>query len=192
MATVYERRRALAKSLRDDLPSNVRVVSNPDHPFLLRAADILVSSNGTLTAIFTPSSEEQRRPSLLTTRLTLNRLALPPHTKTVLIVESTDQSYFGDLAQEFSEVVEYSRRHTLAGLIIRADLKGRDIPREIVAAAKLRFVDAMQGSILVRRRRFGRFPELGRILINDSQILEKVIQGSERSLGDGALRSDRV
>ena len=34
--------------------------------------------------------------------------------------------------------------------------------------------------------------ELGRILINDSQILEKVIQGSERSLGDGALRSDRV
>ena len=33
---------------------------------------------------------------------------------------------------------------------------------------------------------------LGRILIKDSQILEKVIQGSERSLGDGALRSDRV
>jgi len=31
---------------------------------------------------------------------------------------------------------------------------------------------------------------LGRILINDSQSLEKVIQGSERSLGDGALRSD--
>ncbi|MBP6771295.1 MAG: hypothetical protein KA171_26195 [Reyranella sp.] len=34
--------------------------------------------------------------------------------------------------------------------------------------------------------------KLGRILIKDSQILEKVIQGSERSLGDGALRSDRV
>jgi len=31
---------------------------------------------------------------------------------------------------------------------------------------------------------------LGRILINNSQSLEKMIQGSGRSLGDGALRCD--
>ena len=41
----------------------------------------------------------------------------------------------------------------------------------------------------IAERRIPGSDVLGRIVINDSQSLEKMIQGSERSLGDGALRS---
>jgi hypothetical protein len=110
MAGVYHRRFALAGLLRRELSSDFIVMRGPDHPLLLQDADVLTGGNGILTGLFTPSAAERQRPSLLRSRLILNRLALPLSTHCVLVIEPEDSGIAEIFHDDFDAVVEWRRR----------------------------------------------------------------------------------
>lgn len=68
-----------------ELGGDFIVVGAPDHPLLLRPADVIVGGRSSLTAVMTPTVHEARRPEIFEARLTLNMMALPPNTKFVFV-----------------------------------------------------------------------------------------------------------
>ncbi len=101
--------RVIAKLLTEAF-GNHALVEDPDHPLLLRAPDLLTAINGNLTAIFSPQVLEERNPAHLATRLIASRLALPDHTRTVLLISEKNESRFGSLFSEFSLVTTLKDR----------------------------------------------------------------------------------
>lgn len=61
------------------------VVGSPDHPLLMRSVDVLVGGRAGLTAIMAMSAQELRNEKFFVARLTLNKMALPPHTNFVFV-----------------------------------------------------------------------------------------------------------
>ena len=145
MASVYERRRSLAK-LFQDLPTGFVAAVRPDHPLLFRAADILVGGLGLMTALFVPTAAERRNPSLLTTRFVLNRLALAPHTRHVLVIERGDERLAGQLEHHFDAVVEWNDRENVTRLSQDREFRSchEELPPETVAAVRQQYADALQ------------------------------------------------
>lgn len=94
----------ISRSLRSDLPSSSVVVKRPDHPLLFAGPDILAGSNGQLVAAFVPKARELTSWKLLQSRLIANRLALPVHTKCILVCDDA-ASLLGNLPDgAFDEV----------------------------------------------------------------------------------------
>ncbi|WP_171726010.1 hypothetical protein [Ruegeria sp. HKCCD6604] len=83
--SVYDVRRNVAKLLNGELSNEYVVVAAPDHPLLLRPADVVIGGQGGLTAIVTPTQNELRRPQEFSDRIVLNMMALPPNTNFVFL-----------------------------------------------------------------------------------------------------------
>lgn len=145
MTSIYFRRKALAHLLRRELSNEFIVVANPDHPLLIRGPDLLVSTNRTITAIFIPLATERTSWNLLRARLTLSRLALPAHTRCILLAEPNDHPLATSLTNDFADVIEWSARTNIVQLISNANFVGRhrDVPPEIIGDAQIRFANAM-------------------------------------------------
>jgi hypothetical protein len=148
MASVYEQRRRLEKALTSALPKSYLMVSGPDHPLVLRSADLLVGGEGFLNAIFIPTAAERRRPSDLKGRLLLNRLALPPHTRCFLVWEEKTQDLQRLFGRHFLESVEYSEIERLRRVVLNPRSTGRPkhVPPETVHFAAVQFAQALQVS----------------------------------------------
>src|SRR5713101_8321070 len=104
--TVFEQRKHLGAFIQRSF-RNYRVVSSPDHPLLLRPADLLVGGDGWITAVFLPHARERRDPRRLADRLLLNRLALPARTRCLLIVDPSNDDIVGELPErDFAATVK--------------------------------------------------------------------------------------
>lgn len=102
--TVAKRRLDLARNLSRSLGGDFVVVAAPDHPLVMRSVDLLIGGRAGLTAIMMSTAEERRQPKLFDARLTLNMMALPPHTAFVRVVADDEPAIKGDstFAAEFS------------------------------------------------------------------------------------------
>jgi hypothetical protein len=129
------------------------VVAGPDHPLLLREADLLVAGRGTITALFTPSAAERRVPSLLRSRLILNRLALPPHTRCILIAEIDDSQLMEAFEFDFARVIEWGSQSELVSIAQNPRLSTRhvDVQPELTVHVQHQFAKAMTAMRLVAR-----------------------------------------
>ena len=125
----------------------------PDHPLLLQDADVLAGGAEELTAFFTPSSAERERPTLLKSRLILNRLALPLKARCVLVTEAEDFDIAHQLSGDFDAVVEWHRRTAAARVAESHDVDARRVEMSVpaVTAAQQQFSNAMTVMQLVAR-----------------------------------------
>lgn len=149
---VYHRRRGLAKSVADALSGYV-VVASPDHPLLMRSADVLIGGSSLMTAAFLPTSEERSDPKKLSARLILNRLALPNHTRCVLVIEQADRSLANRFGSDFAAIVPWTRRGDVAKIAKDSVSPAghRDVPFESAAAAQRDFSNGMRIMRVVAR-----------------------------------------
>lgn len=145
MANVYHRRAVLSRLLKSELPNDFIILPNPDHPLLIRAPDLLVSKKGMITAIFLPSAAERRSHNILTSRLTLSRLALPPHTRCILIVEARDYSLGEIFSNDFAEIFAWTARSKASEFVGNVNSLGRhrDLPPDVAGDAQTTFSNAM-------------------------------------------------
>lgn len=90
MTTVRDKQIELSRRLRQQLGGDFVVVPAPDHPFVMRSVDVLVGGRSGLTAFIMASAEERRRPELLASRVTLNKVAFPPETGFVFVRDAVD------------------------------------------------------------------------------------------------------
>jgi hypothetical protein len=160
--SVYTKRRILAKELVRALRENFVVVANPDHPFLLRAADVIVGGDSMLLIVFIPSAAETRKPDELKARLILNRLALPAQAKTVLLFDSWQRQTAEIFANDFDKVIPWEDRELAPSVL--AQPGGRVVPPEIKLLADRQF--AMAATVTSLMRRIDREPERRSIFRN--------------------------
>jgi hypothetical protein len=149
---VYHRRRDLGQILRRTLDDSVVVVS-PDHPLLVRAADILIGKSGRMTAVFLPTSEERSSPDKLSARLILNRLALPSHTRCILVAEDADVKLAQRFKGDFSVTLSWEDRNEISKVARAPTAPGghHDVPEETVARAQMDYSNGMQLMEIVAR-----------------------------------------
>jgi hypothetical protein len=153
---VTDRRQDIAQMLRKELPDSYIVVPAPDHPLLIEAPDVLVGGDAGLTAIFTPKRSERRRPDRLAVRFILCRLALPAHTRHILVLEGPDDDRVGKrLFPDFAATLTWNRRRDLIKIAQDSDFVGqqRTLPVEISRLVQERFSDVFQLTRVLRTRR---------------------------------------
>lgn len=153
MMNLNRRREEIRLILKNKLPEFV-IATGPDHPLLMRGADFFIGGRGLLTAVFSPSAEEVRRPQLLGNRLILSRLAMPPHTRNVLLLSDELTGKMGHAyANDFAVVLDWKERNGVAQIARDRDFIGsqRDIPEEITSGAKKQFSDIIQVTRLMDR-----------------------------------------
>lgn len=144
---LLQRRRNIVRALERELTSNFQIVREPDHPLLIRGPDILIGSDRGLLCVFLPSSDERTSNSSLQTRLILSRLAMPPATCNVLVLEAElDQSLGDKLGHDFSEVLSLDESKELVALSKEAAVIGERtfLPHEIIVGARAKFADLFQ------------------------------------------------
>jgi hypothetical protein len=146
MASVYQERRRLEAALRRELPNDYVIVSGPDHPLLLRAADLLVGGGGSLTAVFIPTAREKSDPDVLRARLTLNRLALQRDARPVLIAGPEAADLGGAMEGDFTQVIDTQHVQSLVRVIRGPVDTRRVVPKEVHLAASHRFGEAFRMS----------------------------------------------
>ena len=146
MASVFELRRLLARRIRASLPDKQRIVVGPDHPFLLRSADLLIEGNELLAAAFIPTSVERKRPELLIGRLILNRLALPANTLCFLVIEHSDDTIREEYSSDFTEAISFRQTHRISAILrgSKSPTSYKPVPLEIQTLAHHAFVDALE------------------------------------------------
>ena len=146
MASVFELRRLLARRIRASLPDKQRIVVGPDHPFLLRSANLLIEGNESLAAAFIPTSVERKRPELLIGRLILNRLALPANTLCFLVIEHSDDTIREEYSSDFTEAISFRQTHRISAILrgSRSPTSYKPVPLEIQTLAHHAFVDALE------------------------------------------------
>jgi uncharacterized protein YbaR (Trm112 family) len=154
MSNLVVRRRLLEESLQGELPPNFITASGPDHPLLLRGPDLLVGGEGIMTAVYTPSAVERQNPAHLKNRFVLARLALPVHTRHVLVAESAaDRTLGQEFADDFDAVEDFRSRAILASLAQDKNFAGSrsKLPPEVVLASRQQFADVMQLTRVMRK-----------------------------------------
>jgi hypothetical protein len=147
---VYSKRRVLAAELVRTLRHNFVVVANPDHPFLLRAADVVVGGDALLLIIFVPSAAETKKPDGLRARLILSRLAMPARTKTVLLYDRWQRHIAEIFENDFDKVIPWQDRELVSRVLSQDDT--RILPPEIKSLADKQFAMAATVTSLMRRR----------------------------------------
>jgi hypothetical protein len=145
MTSVYEQRRRLERALKRELPSTYLIVSGPDHPLLLRAADLLVAGKGSLFAVFLPTAHERNDPEALKARLTINLLALSQEAIPVLVIGEGAEDVAGMVASNFAEVIELRHTPSLAKIVMRKP-SWKPLPRETHLIVNRRFGQALRMS----------------------------------------------
>ncbi|ANQ16280.1 hypothetical protein [Vibrio natriegens] len=84
-------------------------VSSPDHPNLISSPDALIAKKGELIAYYRVHSDERARAKNLLSRLAISRLALPTHTKHILVLFPRDsEKILSNFAEHFDRVIEES------------------------------------------------------------------------------------
>jgi hypothetical protein len=188
MADIYHRRKALTQLLRRELPEKFMIVQNPDHPLLIRGPDILLTTSQTIMAIFMPLAAERRAYGLLKSRLTLSRLALPTHTRCILVFETKDHNIAKHFANDFADVLEWSSRSNVISIASDSGFVGRhrDVPPEIIGDAQTNFANAMTvmrlGARLTANPLSAAFDE--RFIDKRSSIRSVIRRGSRRPIID--------
>ena len=182
--TVFEQRKHLGAFIQRSF-RNYRVVSSPDHPLLLSPADLLVGGDGWITAIFLPHARERRNPRRLADRLLLNRLALPAHTRCLLILDPSNDDTFGAVpAQDFTATVKLDDEKTLLE-IMRLSKEGapnRAVSGETIRVAHRRFAQAFRISraMAIVHRRSARLS--APIFLKDTPIFEPFLEEEREHL----------
>ncbi len=146
------RRRELSRLLKNEL-SDFVVAAVPDHPLLMRGPDFLIGGDGLLTAVFSPSQAEQRDHRLLANRLMLSRLAMPAHTRNILLLADEPQGLSASgFSNDFAAVFEWQDRGEINKIARDSRFKGlqKEIPEEIRRAARRQFSDVMQITSVMR------------------------------------------
>lgn len=141
--------------LRERLPNNFVVATGADHPLLLKAADWIVGGEAKLAAIYAVKSEEARAPSLLRNRLILSRLALPPHTVHILLVDSGSRSLGQSFSRDFALVLDWTSRDDLLKIVQDTEFVGaqKALPHEVVWGIQRQFSDVMQVTRVMKNLR---------------------------------------
>lgn len=203
MQNVRDRRRAIADPLIRELSSTAVVAVSPDHPLLINAADLLVGEDGRMTAIYTPLGEELRRPSLLSMRLILSRLATPAHARHILVLEQEiEEKFVKFFARDFAAILLSDQSRDLLGIVRDREFIGsqRRVPDEIVSLAKRQFSDVMQvtravKTIRERRSEKATFDSGGQVSRrNASRMSSRVAEGrtAEVEFSDGRVSSSVI
>lgn len=152
---IYTRRREIADYLRRISEGNSVVVVAPDHPLVMKSVDVLVGGRSGVTAIVMSTAEEARRPDLLRSRLTLNKVALPPETRFVYVA-GRDEGHF-DSSESFSAVIHLSDRAAREELSsISANprrLSRRPDTDKIQRLSERRFADTYRLSRILQRHK---------------------------------------
>lgn len=146
---IYEQRKDIARLLQKELESSYVVVSGPDHPLLIEGPDALIGGAGGMLAIFMPKAKERARPDRLEVRFILSRLALPPDTRHVLVLqERKHDRTVEELGRNFATVLDWTRRRDLAKIARDKEYVGeqRVLPREVAAFVQHRYADALQAT----------------------------------------------
>ena len=145
MSSIYTRTNALGQILKRELSREFMIVKYPDHPLLIRGPDLLVATLRSITAIFVPLAAERRSFDSLKSRLTLSRLAFPPHTRCILVMGPNDLALGHSLANDFAKILEWSNRAEIVRIISDINFVGRhrDVPPSIIGDAQKRFANAM-------------------------------------------------
>jgi hypothetical protein len=127
------------------------VVAAPDHPFLMRSVDLLISGRTGLTAVMMSTVEERRQSKLFEARLTLNMMALPPHTTFVrVVVDDGEPTITADVfAGEFGERDAHSALLRLANT--RLPFRRVDRARKAQKLSEERFADTYRLARVLRR-----------------------------------------
>src|SRR5438874_2669391 len=100
----------IGTSIARALGDRYTVAIRPDYPFLMEGPNLLIGGAGTLTGIFLPTLMEIWKPELLLLRLAASRLALPPHMRCVLNLETSDRdSVRHEVAQHFHAALSSPR-----------------------------------------------------------------------------------
>jgi hypothetical protein len=102
-------RAELVRSVFEGLPTRSASVSFPDHPLLLRGPDLLALINRELTAYFVISQRTRQ----IVSRVVLSRLAYPPRTSFVAVLDRS-VTLDGEYAALFEEVVEVSNTRAMS------------------------------------------------------------------------------
>jgi len=144
-------RKELVKQLSRELENQFVVADRPDHPFLLMQPDVIVGGLGLLTALFIPSASELTSPQKLLARLTLSRLALPAHTKCLLIIdpEKPVGKINDEAPRHFHETLEVYRLRNLISFIKDPETSKRIkmVPPDIRKEAFEKYTVVMKESI---------------------------------------------
>lgn len=113
--SVTKKRTKLAAELKRALGDSFVVVAAPDHPLLIRSADVIIGGSSGVTAIMMPTAEERRRPKLFEGRLMLNAMALPPHATFIRIADH-DEAGWQD-KQAFAAEISLEDRDAVSDLV---------------------------------------------------------------------------
>lgn len=146
---IYEQRRDITRLLQRELESSYIIVSGPDHPLLIEGPDALIGGEGGMLAIFMLKAKERARPDRLEVRFILSRLALPPDTRHVLVLEEAMQvGTVEGLSRNFATVLGWDRRRDLAKIARDKEFVGeqRMLPPEVAAFVQHRYADALQAT----------------------------------------------
>lgn len=153
---VYESRRVLSAELRHALSDEFIIVSNPDHPLLLRGPDLLAGGRGGLTAIMCVTATERAQPQMAVARFALSRMALPTHARFVLAAEDDDAEVVRVLEADVAAVVSLRNPRERTEMIsISANplrIPQRPIPEKLRAQVHERFATTYRISKALRRR----------------------------------------
>lgn len=161
MANVRDKQIDLSRRLRQQLGGDFVVVPAPDHPFVMRSVDVLVGGRSGLTAFVMPSAEERRRPELLASRVTLNKVALPPETAFVFVEELGDLGLA--MGASFAETLSSKDRSFLKDAVAivegSAQLPQKRGSEKMRQISQARFASTYRVARLVNAKR----------LVNDAQ-----------------------
>lgn len=134
--------RLLAELQRDFL-----VVTTPDHPFLLRGPDALVSSPGSLVLVFLPSEHERAQPATILSRLALSRYAYPSKARCVILVDQDQRISAAEVTRHFHEVIRAHDVHSIGQFTRSREANPnhvRSIPLDLRDDFTARFLSAEQ------------------------------------------------
>lgn len=151
---IYEQRRHIARLLQRELESGYIAVTGPDHPLLIEGPDALIGGEAGMLAIFMPKAKEWVRPDRLKVRFILSRLALPPETRHVLVLEEELRNHSIErLGRNFAAVLNWRSRRELAEIARDKEFMGeqRMVPREVAAFVRHRYADALQATRVLQR-----------------------------------------
>lgn len=104
----------ISNDLSRALGADFNVVPSPDHPELISAPDVIVGGRGRVTAMFRVA--RSTRPRMLEARVVAARLALPPGSSLVALVEDDAESRLELVRRGFDFVLRSSDTRHLARL----------------------------------------------------------------------------
>jgi hypothetical protein len=119
---------------------SANAVASPDHPYLMRGPDVLASDESGIVALFVEHVSEVSDGRLLTARLILSNLALPSHTRFVVVPRG------GQVASwDWDLVLDTDDPREITQVTRRVERSRAETPREVRGAALERAHHALTG-----------------------------------------------